>query len=54
MKLKEFWELLKRTFQEYGEDKVPRLAATLSYHDFFTRAAAGAGNRDCWFYYRQQ
>ena len=31
-----FWKLLKQTFKEYNEDKVPRLAAALAYYTVFS------------------
>ena len=34
--LKNLWELLKGTFQEWKEDKVSRLAAALSYYTIFS------------------
>jgi membrane protein len=38
MKLKDLWGLLKETYQEWSEDKAPRLAAALSYYTIFSLA----------------
>jgi membrane protein len=38
MKPKEIRELIKRTIQEFGEDKAPRLAAALAYYTIFSIA----------------
>jgi membrane protein len=38
MKLKEIWGLIRETFQEWSEDKAPRLAAALSYYTAFSLA----------------
>ena len=38
MKLKNVWALLKDAFSEWSEDKVPRLAAALSYYTIFSIA----------------
>lgn len=38
MQLKELWSLLKETYQEWSEDKAPRLAAALSYYTIFSLA----------------
>jgi membrane protein len=32
MQVKTYWDILKRTFKEYSEDKVSRLAAALAYY----------------------
>ena len=37
-KLKEIWSLIKETFQDWSEDKAPRLAAALSYYTVFSLA----------------
>ncbi|MEC4895288.1 MAG: YihY/virulence factor BrkB family protein [Oscillatoria sp. PMC 1051.18] len=38
MKIKTIFELLKETFQEWQEDKTPRLAAALAYYTVFSLA----------------
>lgn len=38
MKLKDIWEIIRQTFQEYSEDNVARLAAALSYYTIFSIA----------------
>jgi membrane protein len=38
MKIKDLWKLLKRTVQEWSEDKASRLAAALSYYTIFSLA----------------
>lgn len=38
MNLKTFWELLKETVREFGEDKASRLAAALAYYTVFSLA----------------
>lgn len=34
----EFWQTLKQTVREYGEDRAPRLAAALAYYTIFSMA----------------
>ena len=36
--MKKYFGLLKQTFKEFGEDKVPRLGAALSYYTIFSMA----------------
>jgi membrane protein len=38
MNAKTIWELLKQTFSEWSEDKVPRLGAALAYYSVFSLA----------------
>lgn len=38
MKINDLWGLLKKTFQEWSEDKAPRLAAALAYYTVFSLA----------------
>lgn len=38
MDFKAIWNLIRQTFKEYSEDKVPRLAAALSYFTVFSLA----------------
>ncbi|WP_414565894.1 MULTISPECIES: YihY/virulence factor BrkB family protein [unclassified Anabaena] len=38
MNFKAMWRLLKETFKEWSEDKVPRLAAALAYYTIFSIA----------------
>lgn len=38
MNLKIFWEILKETVREFGEDKASRLAAALAYYTIFSLA----------------
>jgi membrane protein len=37
-RLRDAWSLLRQTFTEWSEDKVPRLAATLAYYTLFSLA----------------
>ena len=34
----QYWQVLKQTFKEFGEDKAPRLAAALAYYTIFSIA----------------
>lgn len=34
----EYWQVLKQTFKEFGEDRAPRLAAALAYYTIFSMA----------------
>jgi membrane protein len=38
MKIADVWTLLKKTVQEWSEDKASRLAAALSYYTIFSLA----------------
>ena len=50
MRAASVWLLCKKTVAEAGDDKIPRLAASLSYYTVLSRL--GRGHCDCWFGFR--